>query len=276
MKREKQRASAQTQSSESGVELFPSVVSNESLHSPIGENTMTVNFENLSKAEQLKSVADYERYQTLLRDLAAGKKREESEILEILERVGRNVNMLKEDYEWRSKRDTMIAQVRKEAEYQSDKQAADDELKKLSDEFDKIEAEYDNKRWVLYAKQNQAKEKLNEIDRYCKELRNDCRDPNLHDEIERLNQQSKALTSTRYLSEKAEEIRLQIVYRQQDIDMLPAFCPGRNETVHRLKATIKDLQTRFEKVQLEIAEVEAKEKEIEAAKSKVYGRMIFA
>jgi len=98
----------------------------------------------------------------------------------------------------------------------------------------------------------------------------------LHDEIERLDQQRKVLTSTRYLSEKAEEIRLKIVYHQQEIDQLPAFCPGRSETIHRLKATIKDLQARFEKVQLEIAEVKTKENEIEAAKNKVYGRMIFA
>ena len=280
MKREKKSKSTEKsvtpQSFESDTERTQSVFSNDNLHSTTGEKTMTVNFETLSKAEQLKSVADYERYQTLLRDLAAGKEREETEILEILERVGRNVNMLKEDYEWRSKRDAMIAQVRKEAEYQSDRQAADAELKKLNDEFDKIEEEYNDKRWVLYAKQNQAKEKLTEIRRFCNELQSDCRDPHLHDEIERLNQQRQALTSTRYLNEKAEEIRLQIVFRQQEIDQLPAFCPGRNEKLQNIKAAIKDLQTRFEKVQIEIAEVRTKENEIEAAQNNVYGRMVFA
>jgi len=102
-----------SQSFEPGAELVPSVNPNDSTHSHNGEKTMSINFDTLSKAEQQKSVDDHERYQDLLRDLAAGKERKESEILEILERVSRNVNTLKEDYEWRSKRDAMIAEVRR-------------------------------------------------------------------------------------------------------------------------------------------------------------------
>ncbi len=44
---------------------------------------MTVNFESLAKAEKSQAVADHERYQMLLRDLAAGKDRDETDILEM-------------------------------------------------------------------------------------------------------------------------------------------------------------------------------------------------
>jgi chromosome segregation ATPase len=237
---------------------------------------MTVNFETLAKAEQVKSIVDYERYQNLLRDLAEGKIRDDAEILEILERVGRNVNMLKEDYEWRAKRDAMIAEVRKQAEYQADQQAADAELKTLREEFAKIEAEYDEKRWKLNAKYDHAKAKINEIQRFCSELVKDCRDPNLHGEIEKLESQRQNLGSTRYLMDQAEQARLQIVYRQSELDQMPRFCHGRDEKQMRLHAAINESQAQFDEIQLKIDSIDAKEKEIEAAKQEVYGRMVFA
>ena len=263
------------QQSTSNAELFP-LWPVDSIPSSTGENAMTVNFETLAKAEQLKSIADYERYQNLLRDLAAGKEHEESEILEILERVGRSVNMLKEDYEWRAKRDTMIAEVRKEADYQADQQTINAELKMLGDEFAKIEEEYDQKRWVLNARYNQAKVKLNEISRFRSELKESCRDPHLHDEIEKLDIQWKNLPSKRYALEQAENARLRIVYRQQDLDRMPALCPGRWEKVANLQAIIKESQARYDELQLEIAGIGKMEKDIEAAKREVYDRMVFA
>ena len=237
---------------------------------------MTVNFETLAKAEQLKSVADYKRYQELLRDLAAGKEHDENEILEILERVGRSVNMLKEDYEWRAKRDTMITEVRKETEYQADQQAIHAELKTLSDEFAKIEAEYEQKRWALDTRYDQAKTKLREISRLRDELREGCRDPHLHDEIEKLNLQRQSLVSKRYVMEQAEDARRRLAYRQQELDKMPAFGNGRIEKIANLKAIIKELQTRYDELQLEIKNIDKMENEIEAAKRDVYERMVFA
>jgi len=263
------------QQSTSNAELFP-LNFVDSIPSSTGENAMTVNFETLAKAEQLKSIADYERYQNLLRDLAVGKKRDEAEILVILERVGRSVNMLKEDYEWRAKRDNMIAEVRKEEDYQADQQTINTELKMLGDEFAKIEEEYSQKRWVLNARHNRAKEKLTEIRRFRNELKESCRDPHLHDEIEKLDIQLKNLPSKRYAQEQAENARLRLVYRQQDLDSMPALCPGRFEKIANLQAIIKELQTRYDELQLEINGIDKMEKEIEAAKREVYDRMVFA
>ena len=263
------------QPSTNNEERFP-LNTVDSIPSNTGENTMTVNFETLAKAEQTKSIADYERYQELLRDLAAGKGHDEAEILEILERVGRSVNMLKEDYEWRAKRDTMIAEVRNEADYRAEQDAVNAEWKTLGEEFAKIEAEYDQKRWVLNARENRAKAKLNEVSRFRDELKQSCRDPHLYDEIEKLDRQRQSFESKNYLAKQKEDARLKLVFKQQELDRMPAFCPGRIEKVDNLKAIIKELQVRYDELQLEIDNLDKQEREIEAAKREVYERMVFA
>ena len=256
-------------------EQFP-LMTVDSIPSNTGETTMTVNFETLAKAEQTKSIVDYKRYQELLRDLASGKERNENEILEILERVGRNVTMLKEDYTWRAKRDEQIVEVRKEAEYRAEQEAIHAESKVLSDEFAKIKAEYDQKRWVLDAKYRQTKAKISGINRLRDELRESCRDPYLHDEIEKLNGQCQSFATQNYLKKQKEDARLRLVFRQQELDRMPAFCHGRIERIDNLKAIIKELQARYDELQLEIDTMDRREKEIEAAKRDVYERMVFA
>ena len=217
--------SVQSQSPELDAEQVPSSVSDDSTLSPKGK-AMTVNFESLAKAEQLKSVADYERYQNLLRDLAAGKKRDDAEILAICERVDRNVAMLEEDVKWRKRRDELIAVVRTEKEIEAEQKNIDSELTTLRLAFEKVEAEYEKKRWPLRAKYDQTKQQLHEIWMYRNELERDCRDPNLFDELEKLDAKRQGLGSTRYWEDKAENIRLRIVYKKQEIDQMPAFCPG--------------------------------------------------
>ena len=59
-RREKQRADAQFQSSEPGVELVPPVNMDDISHSLSGENTMTkFDFDSLAVAEKRQSLDDY-------------------------------------------------------------------------------------------------------------------------------------------------------------------------------------------------------------------------
>ncbi|MCL2348254.1 MAG: hypothetical protein FWC50_08325 [Planctomycetaceae bacterium] len=261
--------------STSNAERFP-LNTVDSIPSNAGEKTMSINFETLAKAEQVKSIADYERYQNLLRDLAAGKEREEAEILEILERVGRNVNMLKEDYEWRAKRDEQIAEVKREEEYSTRKVELLAKLKSLREEFEKVEAEYNATRNPIIWESNGLDQKIRNISGLRGELVKSCRDPHLHDEIGKLESQRHTYASQEYLKEQSESIRRQLAFRQQDLKMMPALCPGRIEKVASLTATIKELQARYDKIQLEIDNLDRKEREIEAEKRKVYERMVFA
>lgn len=236
---------------------------------------MTVNFESLAQAEKSQAVADHERYQELLRDLAAGKDRDETEVLEICRRVDRNVAMLEDDVKWRTRRDNLIAEVRLKPQYESEQQEADTELAKLRAEFEKIEKEFEAKRWPLRCKYNRADERLQQIWMYCNELERDCRDQNIFDELEALSEQRSAL-NTYHFEKKAEQIQQKITFSQQELDELPAFTPGRKEKKQELKARIKDLKMQYEKTQTEIAQMERKDAELKAREAELRESMIFA
>ncbi len=267
--------SVQSQSPELDVERFPSSNSDDSTHSPNGAKTMTVNFESLAQAEKSQAVADHERYQMLLRDLAAGKDRDEADILEICRRVDRNVAMLQEDVAWRKRRDELIVEVRKAKQYENEKTEADTELAQIRAEFEKIEAEYDEKRWPLHAKYDRAKQRLHEIWMYRNELGKDCRDQNILDELESLNEQQNWMR-IKFLEDKGKEIQREIGFAQQELDELPSFTPGRKEKAQFIKARIKDLQARYEKGQLEVAELERKDAAIKIREAELREAMIFA
>ncbi len=279
MRREKKskriEKSIQPQSPELDAEKVPSIISDDSTHSPNGEKTMTVNFESLAQAEKSQAVADHERYQMLLRDLAAGKDREETDILEICRRVDRNVAMLEEDVAWRKRRDELIAEVRKVKQYENEQDEVDAELASIRAEFEKVEAEYDKKRWPLQAKYNRAKESLYQIWLHRNELEKDCRDQSIFDELESLNEQQN-WQRIKFIEDKGKEIQREIGFAQQELDELPSFCPGRKEKAQFIKARIKDLQARYEKGQLEIAELERKDAAIKIREAELREAMIFA
>ncbi len=236
---------------------------------------MAVNFEHLRQAEKSQAVADREQYQLLLRDLAAGKNRDETDILEICRRVDRSIGMLQEDVVWRKRRDELISEVRKKKQYENEQAEAETELAALRAEFEKVEAEYDEKRWPLHAKYDRAKQRLHEIWMYRSELEKDCRDQNILDELESLSEQ-RNWRSIKFLEDKAKEIQREIGFAQQELDELPAFCPGRKEKAQFIKARAKDLQARYEKGQLEIAELERKDAEIDAREAELREAKIFA
>lgn len=236
---------------------------------------MTVNFESLLQAEKSQAIADHQRYLELLRDLAAGKDRDEADILEICRRVDRNISMLEEDVKWRTGRDKLIAEVRLTEQYETELKEADAELDKLNEEFKQVETEHEEKCCPLHCKYNRAMEQLRQIRMYRRELENDHRDQNILDELESLSEQ-KNWRRIQYLEEKSKELHRQISYAQQELADLPAFCPGRKERKQEIKARIKDLQVRYEKAQTEIAELERKDAEIKAREDELREAMVFA
>ncbi len=239
------------------------------------EKLMTVNFESLAQAEKSQAAQDYENYQNLLRDIAAGKDRDENDILEICRRVDRNVGMLENDVKWRKDRDAMIAKVRMEEEYKAKQEEADMEWSRLNAEFKKIEAEYDEKRSPHRSMWYWTRERLQEIMIYRSELERNCRDQNIFDELEALSEQ-KNWRRIDHLKEKCKEIQRKIMFAQQELDELPALMHGRKEKKLEIKARIKDLQVRYESHMTEIAELQRKDAETAVREAELREAKVFA
>lgn len=281
LKREKQTnraATAQHQLSELDVEQFPSNNSDSTIHSQKGENCMstTMNFDSLYAAETTKSVSDYARYQELLRDIAAGKPAPANEeILALCERVGRDVAMLEEDVKWRQKRDKDIAEVHRQEEYKAEKEEANKALSKLNADFQKVREEYEKACWPHECKIAAMDQKLYQIFylRLC--LPEDCRDPNLHAELERLDSQSTNGYMFEKLKEKSEELRVEIEDAQRQLKE-KTFTPDRSEKLQQLKANIKDMQAERERIQSQLAAMQQADATRDAEREKVREAMIFA
>lgn len=229
---------------------------------------MTVNFESLAQAEKCQAAKDYENYQNLLRDLAVGKDRDENEILEICRRVDRNVAMLEDDVKWRKDRDAMIVKVRMEKEYKNKQKEADAE-------FEKIEAEYDEKRSPHRGIWYWTRDRLQEIMIYRHELERTCRDQNIFDELKSLSAR-KNNDRIDHLKDKCKELQRQVTFAQQELDEIATFAQGGKEKKQGIKARIKDLQMQYEKAQTEILELQRKDAEIAVREAELREAKIFA
>lgn len=281
MKREnqiKRTRTVQDRSHEPDAERFPSDNSCDTIHSQNGENTMstTLNFDSLYAAEIAKSTSDYGRYQELLREIAAGKPvPPENEILHICEQVGRDVTMLEEDVKWRQKRDKDTAEARREQEYKTAKREAVEALSKLSDGFQKVSDEYEKACWPHRCKIEEMDRKLHQVFYLRIRLPEDCRDPELHTELERMDSQE----SNQYLFDNLRKKREQLLVDIEDAQAKlkeKNFSPGRNEKTQQLKANIKDWQAECDRIQNQLDDMRQVDAEREKKRAEIHEAMIFA
>ena len=237
---------------------------------------MIVNFESLRKLEKDQAVSDHDAYQELLRKLSRGDESPDNPaILPLLERVGRSVDQLEADFQWRARRDKEIAVVKEGPALEAEKAELHEKLNEMYAEVTKAKEKYREQSWPLEARLNEIKEKLHWVMVYSIMLPNDCRDQNIQDELDAISEQKNG-QRIRHLEGKAKEIQQQIMLAQQELDKLPATMPGRKEKKQELKARTKDLQMRYEKTQMEIVELQRKDAEIEARAAELREAMIFA
>jgi len=136
------------QLSELDAELFPSNNSDDTTFL-YGEKPMTQKFDfnSLQAAEKQQSIDDHREYQEVLREIAGDRcTRSQAEILRFLERCDRDTGDLKADVDWRTERDTKIAELHREEEYRTKNAELLAKLQALREEFEKVEAEYQAKR----------------------------------------------------------------------------------------------------------------------------------
>ena len=288
MKREKQTKrtnSVQHQPSELNVEQFPSSNSDGTTHSQIGENimsTMTTNetskkfdFNSLAVAEKQQSLDDHAEYQKVLREIARDEcTRSEAEILRLLERCGRDTSDLKADVEWRTKRDTQIAEVKREQEYRTQNEELLAKLKVLHTEFEAVEAEYNEKRYPIIRERGQLDDKLRKISSYRYELSQTSRDANLELEIETL-ESSLDDRIEQHLYKQHNEIRDEISNLEHKLEHLP-ITADRRDRAAAVNRDIKRLKEEMQQIEVKKVEFSRKKDENKAAVAALREKLILS
>ncbi len=276
MKQKKKRAdeSVHAQSPEFDAEQVPSKKSDDFTLSPKGK-TMTVNFESLAQAEKSQAVADHERYQMLLRDLAADKcTLSDEEVLEIVQRAGRDAKTLEEDAAERAERDRMIAELKRRPELRAKSDELTRQAMAMREEFEKVEAEYENRRNPVIWERNRIDATLRKISDYDTKLFQSCPDTRLKIELDILENQWDD-RAEQVLCERQSRIETEIRYAQQDLDR-KIISPNRREEERCLKARIKELQNEFEEIETKKEELARKKTEHDALVAKHRELMVYA
>ncbi len=275
-KKQKQaEESVQAQSFEPDVEQVPSVISDDFTLSSKGK-TMTVDFESLRKLEKDQAVSDYDVYQDLLRKLSRGEESPDNPaILPLLERVGRSVDQLEEDYQWRVRRDKEIAIVKEGPALEAEKAELNERLGEMYAKVREAEKKYREESWPLEVRLNEIKEKLHWVMVHKIRLPNDCRDDNLHRRLEELGSRRTSSEYDRSLMDQSERLRRDIEDAQRKIKEMP-FCSNRKERINDLKSEIKDMQHRWEMVQEQLETIRRTDAEISQESAAIHELMIYA
>jgi hypothetical protein len=279
MKREKHRAPAHPQSFEPGVELFPSVVSNDSTHSTNGAKNMSKKFDfnSLVAAEKQQSLDDLAEYQVVLREIARNEcDRPQSEILRLLERCERDTSDLQADVEWRVERDEKIAEIKRAEEYRTKNAELLAKLKSMREAFEKAEAEYDATRYPIIYESDALEDKLRKIDYYRDDLYGSCRDANLKLEL-KVHESSfdgqRQIISDLYARQR--EINSSIADWEYKREHLPITI-DRDEQKKEIKKKIKRLQDEWQQLEEKKIEFEQKQAEHQRAVDAVREKMIYS
>jgi len=279
MKREKKSTekSVIPQSSEPDSELVPSDNSNDTNPSNNGEKTMSKKFDftSLVAAEKKQSVDDLAEYQVVLREIARDEcDRPQAEILRLLERCERDTSDLQSDVEWRVKRDEQIAEVKRAEEYAKRNVELLDQLKSMRGEFEKVQSEYNAKRYPIIAESDALDSKLRTIERYRDDLYDSCRDTNLKLELKSLESSFDRYTEST-LYKRQEQINSEIRQLQYKLGNVPIM-PNRPERIKELKREIKELQEEWQKLELKKTEIAQKKIEHQQAVDAIREKMIFS
>ncbi len=276
-KSKKAEESVQTQSPELDAEQVPSNVLDDSIHFTHEEKIMSrkFNFESLAVAEKKQSMQDEQNYQNLLREIAADKcTLSDEEVLEIVQRAGRDAKTLEEDAAERAERDRMIAELKRQPELQAKSDALTRQAKAMREEFEKVEAEYENRRNPVIWERNRIDATLREISDYDTKLFQSCPDTRLKIELDILENQWDD-RAEQVLCERQSRIETEIRYAQQDLDR-KIISPNRREEERCLKARIKELQNEFEEIETKKEELARKKTEHDALIAKHRELMIYA
>jgi len=280
MPREKQLTdvSVQLQSPELDAELVPSNNLDDFTHSNNdGEKTMTQKFDfaSLIAAEKQLSLDDLAEYQVVLREIAQHKcERPKAEILRLLERCDRDTSDLQADVEWRVKRDEQIAELKRTDEYRVRNDELLAELKSMREEFEKVEADYHEKRGPLVRESNSLDDKLRNNSYYRDDLYNSYRDTHLKLELQVLED-----SLDRYTEGTVFKRQGQITSEIKDLEYEIAqkkITIGRDEQKAAWKRRIKELQEEWEKLELTKAEIAQKKIEHQKAVDAIKEKMIFS
>lgn len=222
--------------------------------------TQKFDYSALQAAQNNQTTSDFKEYTKLLREIATGKCRKTpDETLAILNAVDRNATMLKEDVEKRTERDRKIAELGREKEYTKERDALTKELKELSDEFAEIEAQYEEKEYVLNTKRDSFERKLRAINTYHKTLVEECDDLNLIFERERLQKVLKD-SNDEFLYQQKSLIPEEIRHLERTLDTLPITIDY-HENKRAIRSKIKELYAKCDEIkQLEIEQEKLKQK----------------
>ena len=281
MKREKKakriEKSVQPQSLELDAEQVPSNISDDSIHSIHGEKFMSrkFNFESLAVAEKKQTIQDEQNYQNLLREIAADNcTRSDEEVLEIVQRAGRDAKTLEEDAAERVERDRMIAELKRQPELQAKSDELTRQAKAMREEFEKVAAEYENRRNPVIWERNRIDATLREISDYDTKLFQSCPDTRLKIELDILEHQWDD-RAEQVLCERQARIESEIRYAKQELDR-KIISPNRREEERCLKARIKELQNEFAEIESKKEELARKKTEHDALVAKHRELMIYA
>jgi hypothetical protein len=264
------------QLSEPDMEQFPSNNSDDTIFLN-GETTMPQKFDfnSLQAAEKQQSIDDHREYQEVLREIAGDRgTRSRAEILRLLERCDRDTGDLKDDVKWRTERDTKIAELHREEEYRTKNAELLAKLRSLREEFEKVEAEYQEARNPLCWESDALERKLRDIGSYRHDLLDSCRDTNLKIELQILDDSfDHRVEDNLYARQKQVESE---IARLKNGLADKQIMPNRHEWHKELKQEINRLQEEWQQLELKKSEIAQKKIEHEKAIDTIREKMIYS